>query len=259
MKLDWNDLAMAFLGAVFVIFGANLLSDALYHSDVPKTAGFAIEGAPMEIAASAPEEKVIEDASLLIADIDPVKGENVAKKCAACHNFNEGGANKVGPVLWDMVNRPIASVEGFGYSNALREYASDGKVWDYAELNGFLYKPRDHVKGTSMGFAGLKKTEDRAAMIAYMRSLSNNPAPLPEPAAAVTPASAEEGEVEPAAVNAADGEAVTEEVEAPSTPAEATIEPVAPAVISPEETPSTTGAQPAIAPTETDQGATSDN
>ncbi len=219
MKFDWNDLAMAFLGAIFVIFGVTLLADGLYHSDVPETAGYAIEGAPVEAAADQAQEKVIEDASMMMAKMDVSEGEKVAKKCAACHNFNEGGANKVGPILWDTVNRPIASVPDFGYSSALRTYAEGGKVWDYAELNGFLYKPKDHIKGTSMGFAGLKKTEDRAAIMEYMRSLSNNPAPLPEPEDAATPAA--------------------EEAAA-------------------EDTATITGAQPATATDETDQGATSD-
>lgn len=187
MKFDWNDLAMAFLGAIFVIFGVTLLADGLYHSEVPQTAGYAIEGAPVEAAAEEAEENIIEDASMMMAKMDVSQGEKVAKKCTACHNFNEGGANKVGPVLWNAVNRPIASVADFGYSSAMRTYAEGGKVWNYAELNGFLYKPKDHVKGTSMGFAGLKKTEDRAAIMAYLRSLSSNPAPLPGPEEAETP------------------------------------------------------------------------
>jgi cytochrome c len=115
----------------------------------------------------------------LLASADLAKGEKVGKKCVACHNFNEGGKNKVGPGLYDIVNRPIASVDGFGYSGALKTYAAE-KTWTYEELNGFLYKPKAHVKGTSMGFAGLKKTADRANMIGYLRTLAASPAALPE-------------------------------------------------------------------------------
>ena len=253
-----NDLAMAFLGAIFVVFGANLLSEGLYHSDVPEVAGYEIEGAPVEVETADAGETVIEDASMMMAKMDVSEGENVAKKCVSCHNFNEGGANKVGPVLWDVINREIASVADFGYSGALTAYAEGGKVWDYQEMNGFLYKPKEHVKGTSMGFAGLKKTDERAAIMAYMRSLSANPAPLPDPADAATPASAE-GDVQPAETNEAE---TSDAVETPTQPEAATAEPVAPKVVSPEEKPVNTDAAPtadpgtAESPATTSEGAT---
>ncbi len=98
MKFDWNDLAMAFLGAIFVVFGANLLSEVLYHSDVPETAGYEIEGGPLEVADVAEEEEVIVDASFMMANADPAAGQNVAKKCVACHNFGEGEAKQGRPV-----------------------------------------------------------------------------------------------------------------------------------------------------------------
>ena len=177
---SWNFVAMAFLGMVFFIMGVTFLSAALYHSDDPETPGYAIAVAEVDAGVSeTAAEPTIEPVAPLLASADLAAGEKVAKKCVACHSFNEGGANKVGPALWNVVNRPIAAVDGFGYSNALREYA-EGKVWDYTELNGFLYRPKQHVKGTSMGFAGLKKVDVRASIIAYLRSLSGEPAPLPE-------------------------------------------------------------------------------
>ena len=138
---------------------------------------------------------VVEPVAALLASADLAKGEKVGKKCVACHTFNEGGANKVGPGLYGIVDRPMASVDGFGYSSALTAYA-DGKSWTYAELNGFLFKPKAHVKGTSMGFAGIKKTADRAAMIAYLRTLAGTPAPLPaspEPEAPAAEGTEQEG------------------------------------------------------------------
>ncbi|MEM1317893.1 MAG: cytochrome c family protein, partial [Pseudomonadota bacterium] len=123
----------------------------------------------------------------MLASMSPEDGEGVARKCAACHNFDKGSANKVGPQLWDIVNRPIASVEGFGYSGALQTYG-EGKVWSYEELNGFLWKPKTHVPGTSMGFAGIKKVEERAELIAWMRTLSDNPAEMPSAEEAAEPA-----------------------------------------------------------------------
>jgi cytochrome c len=104
-------------------------------------------------------------------------GEKAAKKCAACHSFDPGGANKVGPGLWDVVNRPIASHEGFAYSPALTEKSAD--KWDYDHLNNFLTSPKGYAPGTKMSFAGISKEAERADVIAYLRSLAENPAPLP--------------------------------------------------------------------------------
>ena len=179
-SFEWNKVFGALLGLAFVVMGVNFLSDAIFHHKAPSEFGFAIEGGEA-IAATGPADTgpVVEPINALLASADLAKGEKVAKKCVACHNFNEGGANKVGPALYNIVNSPIAASAGFGYSGALKEYASD-KTWTYDELNGFLYKPKAHVKGTSMGFAGIKKTADRAAIIAYLRSLSASPAPLPE-------------------------------------------------------------------------------
>ena len=116
-----------------------------------------------------------------LASADAGAGESVYKICAACHTADNGGANKVGPNLWDIVNRPIASHEGFSYSGAMQEFAQDGTVvWDYQHLDDFLASPKGLVKGTAMGFAGIKKPDERADLIAYLHTLSDNPAPLPE-------------------------------------------------------------------------------
>jgi len=112
----------------------------------------------------------------LLAEADIAAGMKLAKKCTACHVFDEGGANKVGPGLWNIVNADKGAVDGFGYSTALAEF---GGAWDYTSLNAFLYKPKAYIAGTKMNFAGLKKPQDRANMIAYLRSLSGAPVALP--------------------------------------------------------------------------------
>ena len=115
----------------------------------------------------------------MIGSQDVAAGEKVAKKCKACHTFDEGGKNKAGPPLWNIVNRPVAAVEDFKYSQAMKDYADGGTAWTYAELDAFLAAPKKHVPKTKMAFSGLRKDADRAAMLAYLRSLSSDPAPLP--------------------------------------------------------------------------------
>lgn len=179
-SFEWNKVIGALLGAAFVVMGTSFLAEGIFHSDDPEVPGFAIEGGEAQAATGGQDKgPVVEPIVPLLASVDLAAGEKAAKKCAACHTFDDGGANKVGPGLYGIVNRAIASVDGFGYSSALQQYGV-GKTWTFDELNGFLYKPKDHVKGTSMGFAGLKKTDERAAMIGYLRSLAASPAPLPE-------------------------------------------------------------------------------
>jgi cytochrome c len=108
------------------------------------------------------------------ADVDA--GAKSARVCAACHSFEEGGAAKLGPPLWNVVGRQIASFDDFAYSDAL---AGKEGQWSYQTLDEYLDSPREWAPGTKMAFVGLKKPEDRANVILYLRSLSNDPAPLP--------------------------------------------------------------------------------
>ena len=179
-SIDLNKVAMAFLGTVFLIMGMNFLSESIFHPHAPEKPGYLIEVAE-EGAGDAKDANTgpaYEPITALLASANIENGQKVAKKCAACHTFDQGGANKVGPALYDIVNRAMGGVGGFGYSSALTAFG-EGKVWDYESLNGFLWKPKKYMKGTAMGFAGIKKAQDRADLVAYLRSLSASPAPLP--------------------------------------------------------------------------------
>lgn len=103
---------------------------------------------------------------------DAEKGERVFRKCQACHAVGEGAENKVGPVLNGIVGRTVASVEGFSYSTVLADMGAEGKTWTEEDLAAFLEKPRDYAKGTKMAFAGLRKEEERADVIAYLATFS---------------------------------------------------------------------------------------
>lgn len=177
-----NKFLGALLGTVFVVFSISLVSDALFAAHPPEQPGYVIEAAEEHgEGGPAVEEEAVSIATLL-QDADPAAGESAFRKCQACHTAESGGANKVGPNLWDIVNRAIASHEGFSYSSALREFAANGdQVWDYEHLNEFLLAPKSYISGTAMAFAGLKKDDERANVIAYLRTLSDSPAPLPEP------------------------------------------------------------------------------
>ena len=102
--------------------------------------------------------------------------KKVFKKCAACHSVTQDGGNKIGPKLWNVMFRPVASITDYKYSKALLDYK---KEWSWGEMNGFLIKPSKWIKGNKMGFAGLKNEKDRASIILYLNENSDNPKPLP--------------------------------------------------------------------------------
>jgi cytochrome c len=152
-------------------------ADAVRAAAAPMKAAAAnaAHGAKDPMAKAAPAVAKMDIAAML-GDADPARGKKVFNKCKACHTVNNGGKNGIGPNLWNIVNRAPGGVSGFKYSSALAGLSA--KPWNYENLNAFLLKPKVYAKGTKMTFAGLKKDSDRAHLIAYLRSLSDSPAPL---------------------------------------------------------------------------------
>jgi len=175
--LKFNKVAAGFLMAALIAMGGYKISEMLVpHQKLAQNA-YPIEVTQQVASASAaPAPTGPEPVLALLANADVAAGQKVAKKCTACHVFEKGGQNKVGPALWNIVNAPKGQIDGFAYSEAL---AGFGGAWDYVALNAFFYKPKAYISGTKMNFAGLKKPADRANLIAYLRSQADQPAALP--------------------------------------------------------------------------------
>ena len=175
--LELNKILAAVLVALILSKAADLLSRALISPKPLTQQAYQVAGMPSSTSPSAKGEvPSLEPIEPLLAGADVERGKGVAKKCVQCHTFDQGGPNRVGPNLWGIVGAKHAHVEGFAYSSALK---SKEGIWDYGALNAFLHKPRAYVSGTKMAFAGLEKAKDRADLIAYLRTLSDMPFPLP--------------------------------------------------------------------------------
>jgi cytochrome c len=198
-SFTFNKIAGSALAALLVIFGIRAITTELYpKGDLPKGKSEIVVVEVPEKAPAAVETKTAkEDAKeqpaktegQAIAAVSEGKGlpellaaatieggQAVARRCVACHSFEKDGKNQVGPALYGVLGRDIAAVDGFAYSAALQ--GKEG-VWDYQELDAFLANPREYAPGNKMAFAGLRRAEERADIILYLRSLSDNPLPLP--------------------------------------------------------------------------------
>ncbi|UJW75578.1 c-type cytochrome [Rhizobium sp. SL42] len=174
----------AFLGTVFVLMSVSIASEGIFHSEHPEKEGFAIVAEASGEGEAAPEAAAAVPIAVLLASADAAVGEGVFKKCASCHTVDKGGANKVGPNLFGLVDRPIASHEGFSYSAAMKDFSKGGaELWTWDHLNAFLTAPKKHIPGTAMGFAGIKKDEERANLIMYLHTMADAPVALPAPPA----------------------------------------------------------------------------
>jgi cytochrome c len=171
-----NKVLGAVLGTCLGIQAIHLTAGAVFAPQIPAKPGFEIEvkESPASEPVAAPKEEPFEP---LLASASVERGQAGTKPCEVCHTLEKGGPNRVGPNLWGIVNRPRASESGFNYSAAMK---SKGGTWSYDELNKFLANPRRDIPGTAMTFAGIDRERQRADVVAYLRTLSDSPAPLPQ-------------------------------------------------------------------------------
>jgi len=181
MQDNKNTIAGWVLFAGIIALGASIVTGEVFHGERPEKMGYPIEGVVLEGEGGAAAEKPID-----FSIADAAHGEQVFKKCAACHNADKGGANALGPNLWGVLGEPIGKgAHGFAFSEAL---ASKGGTWDFANLSDWLANPKKFAPGTKMTFAGLSNPQDRADIIAFLNAHSDAPKPLPAaPAAAAAP------------------------------------------------------------------------
>lgn len=193
-----NTIAGWVLAGGIVALGLSIVSGEYFHAERPEKMGYVVEGVEEEAGDGAEAQKPIE---FYLASADAAKGEQVFKKCAACHNADKGGPNALGPNLWGSLGKPHGHVPGFAYSDALKSVPG---TWDWTSMSEWLANPKKYAPGTKMTFAGLSKPEDRANLIAFLNQRSDSPMPLPAaPAETAAPAAAADDNAAAAADNAA--------------------------------------------------------
>ena len=177
-SFEVNKIIAAILLIALIIIGIGKISDMAFKVNKPEKSAYKVDMPEDTSKLISKADKVVEkiDIAALLALGDLNHGEKVFKKCAACHLVNKGGANKIGPALYGVLGRKVASKEDYKYSKAMASYDKD---WTFEEMNGYLKKPQSYIKGTKMAFAGLRKEKDRASVILYLNKNSDNPLPLP--------------------------------------------------------------------------------
>ena len=174
-----NKIIVSIVLALILIIGINKIADTIYFVKKPEKSAYQVESmtdvASTESSEISTEDSEAGDIMAIFASTSAAEGAKVFKKCAACHSIAEGGKNKIGPALWGVLGRQAGSLPEYKYSKAM---AAHGKKWSFKEMNGFLIKPKEWIKGTKMSYAGLKSEKERAAVILYMNENTSNPLPL---------------------------------------------------------------------------------
>jgi len=196
-SFELNKILGAILGTCLITLALNIGAGAIFAPEKPAKPGYMIT---VKTEAAGKQEAAPKEAPLpeRLAKASVEKGQAVAKQCQACHTFEKGGPNRVGPNLWNVVGEPRGEGRGFNFSAAMK--AKGGK-WTFDELDKFLTDPRGYIAGTAMTFAGIKNDQQRADVIDYLHTLSDSPLPLPQAQAAGAPTAGGEskpGEAKPA-------------------------------------------------------------
>ena len=172
-----NKIIVSIMLAIILILGINKITNIIFYVEKPEKSAYqiaSISTTTSETTSTSPSAGS-GDIMILLASASIADGQKVFKKCAACHSIAKGGGNKIGPSLWAVLGRQAGSISDYKYSKAMTLHA---KPWSFEEMNGFLTKPKDWIKGTKMSFAGLKNEKDRAAVILYMNKNTDIPLPL---------------------------------------------------------------------------------
>ena len=174
-----NKIVVSIVFAIILVVGINKVTDVIFYVEKPEKSAYQVASVTTTSSTTAAETSSGNSESgniiALFASTSAANGAKVFKKCVACHSIAQGGGNKIGPALWGILGRQAGSISDYKYSKAMAAY---GKAWSFEEINGFLTKPKDWIKGTKMSFVGLKNAKDRAAVILYMNENTNSPLPL---------------------------------------------------------------------------------
>jgi len=192
-SFEWNKIAGAVLGTLIFVLVVSFATEAIYEPAKPAKPGYIVEGVQEEASASssaAPAEEALPDFGTVLPTADAAAGQKISSRCEQCHDLSKGGPNKIGPNLWGVVGRARATHEGFSYSGAM---SADHSPWTLDKLFKFLKSPAAVVPGTKMSFAGLRSPQDRINLLAWLRTQSDSPVPIPPPAAKAPAAPAPAG------------------------------------------------------------------
>jgi cytochrome c len=191
-SFELNKVLGAILGTCLILLALNIGAGALFAPVKPAKPGYMIA---VKTEAGGKQEAAPKETPLPVrlAKASVEKGQATAKQCQACHTFEKGGPNRVGPNLWNVVGEERGQGRGFNFSSGMK---TKGGKWTFEELDKFLTDPRGYIPGTAMTFAGIKNDQQRADVIDYLHTLSDNPLPLPKAQAENAPAAG--GETKPA-------------------------------------------------------------
>ncbi len=173
-----NKIIASIILTAILVLGINKITNIIFYVEKPEQSAYQVASVSTTVtteSTSTSSNTSSGEIMALLATASVADGEKIFKKCAACHSIAKSGGNKIGPALWGVLGRQAGSVSDYKYSKTM---ATHGKPWTFEEMNSFLTKPKDWIKGTKMSFVGLKSEKDRAAVILYMNENTDSPLPL---------------------------------------------------------------------------------